>query len=97
MAAGCLRHCAAALFGAPGEAVGYDRLLKSNTSKRRSHSLFRQGCMIYQLSANMPEKWLRPITEMFAALLAEGPVFSRTCGVIYMRGCLRCWIVFGGC
>jgi hypothetical protein len=70
------------LLGAAGEAVGYDRLLKSNTSKRRSHSLFRQGCMIYQLMPTMPEKWLGPITEKFAALLADVPVFSRTYGVI---------------
>ncbi len=31
------------LLGAAGEALGYDRLLKSNTAKRRTHSLFRQG------------------------------------------------------
>ena len=29
------------LLGAAGEAIGYDRYLKSNTSKQRSHSLFR--------------------------------------------------------
>jgi transposase len=34
------------LLGAAGEALGYDRLLKSNTTKRRTHSLFRQGCML---------------------------------------------------
>jgi len=31
------------LLGAAGEALGYDRHLKSNTAKRRTHSLFRQG------------------------------------------------------
>ena len=31
------------LLGAAGEALGYDRHLKSNTTKRRTHSLFRQG------------------------------------------------------
>jgi hypothetical protein len=31
------------LLGAAGEALGYDRHLKSNTSKKRTHSLFRQG------------------------------------------------------
>jgi hypothetical protein len=34
------------LLGAAGEALGYDRLLKSNTTKRRTPSLFRQGCML---------------------------------------------------
>jgi hypothetical protein len=36
------------LLGAAGEALGYDRHVKSNTSKRRTHSLFRQGCMLYE-------------------------------------------------
>jgi hypothetical protein len=36
------------LLGAAGESLGYDRLLKSNTVKKRVHSLFRQGCMLYQ-------------------------------------------------
>ena len=36
------------LLGAVGESLGLDRLLKSNTSKTRTHSLFRQGCMLYQ-------------------------------------------------
>ena len=34
------------LLGAAGEALGYDRHLKSNTSKQRTHSLFRQGAML---------------------------------------------------
>jgi hypothetical protein len=33
------------LLGAVGESLGMDRLLKSNTSKTRTYSLFRQGCM----------------------------------------------------
>ena len=37
------------LLGAAGEALGYDRMLKTNTVKRRVHSLFRQGCMLYDL------------------------------------------------
>jgi len=31
------------LLGAAGESVGLDRLLRANTAKRRTHSLFRQG------------------------------------------------------
>ncbi len=33
-------------LGAAGESLGMDRQLKSNTSKTRTHSLFRQGCML---------------------------------------------------
>ena len=35
------------ILGTAGESLGMDRLLKTNTSKRRTHSLFRQGCMLY--------------------------------------------------
>ena len=43
------------LLGAVGESLGMDRLLKSNTSKARTHSLIRQGCMLYDLIPNMPD------------------------------------------
>ena len=33
------------LLGAAGESLGYDRHLKTNTTRRRTHSLFRQGSM----------------------------------------------------
>ena len=70
------------LLGAAGEALGYDRLLKSNTTKRRTHSLFRQGCMLYDLIPTMPDKRLQPLIEKFAAMLAEVPVFANTFGSI---------------
>jgi hypothetical protein len=68
------------LLGAAGEALGYDRMLKSNTTKRRTHSLFRQGCMLYELIPTMPEARLRPLVECFAVLLAEQPVFAHVFG-----------------
>ena len=68
--------------GAAGEALGYDRLLKSNTAKRRTHSLFRQGCMLYDLIPTMPDKRLLPLVESFAEMLAEVPVFADTFGAI---------------
>jgi transposase len=70
------------LLGAAGEALGYDRLLKSNTTKRRTHSLFRQGCMLYDLIPTMPDKRLVPLIEKFAAMLAEVPVFANTFGAV---------------
>src|SRR3954469_8794994 len=57
------------LLGAAGESLGMDRHLKSNTVKTRTHSLFRQGCMLYDLIPNMPEHRLRPLMERFAELL----------------------------
>ena len=56
----------------------YDRHLKSNTTKRRTHSLFRQGCMLYELIPTMREHRLLPLVERFAAMLAGLPVFADT-------------------
>jgi hypothetical protein len=70
------------LLGAAGEALGYDRYLKSNTAKHRTHSVFRQGCMLYELIPTMPELRLLPLVERFATMLAELPVFADTFGSI---------------
>jgi hypothetical protein len=70
------------LLGAAGEALGYDRMLKTNTVKRRVHSLFRQGCMLYDLIPNMPEARLRPLMERFAQMLHEQPLFAEVFGPI---------------
>lgn len=70
------------LLGAAGEALGYDRHLKSNTVQRRTHSLFRQGCMLYELLPTMPDIRLRPLMQRFAALLLEQPVFADLFGTI---------------
>ena len=75
------------LLGAAGEALGYDRHLKSNTSKKRTHSLFRQGAMLYELIPMMPEPRLRPLVERFGAMLLEIPVFNAVYGK--MRGFMR--------
>ena len=70
------------LLGAAGEALGYDRLLKSNTTKRRTHSLLRQGHMLHQLIPTMPEHRLRPLMAQFAERLAAQPVFAEMFGAI---------------
>lgn len=70
------------VLGAAGEALGYDRMLRSNTAKRRTHSLFRQGSMLYELIPAMPEERLLPLVETFVAMLAEVPVFAETFGVV---------------
>jgi hypothetical protein len=64
------------LLGAVGESLGMDRLLKSNTSKTRTHSLFRQGCMLYDLIPNMPEHRLAPLMQAFNAAVANAAVFA---------------------
>jgi len=69
------------LLGAAGESLGMDRHLKSNTVKTRSHSLFRQGSMLYDLIPNMPEHRLKPLVERFAELLQQSRAFTETFAV----------------
>ena len=64
------------LLGEVGERLGMDRLLKSNTSKTRTHSLFRQGCMLYELIPTMPEHRLGPLIAAFAQALDRAGEFS---------------------
>ena len=70
------------LLGGAGEALGMDRLLKSNTVKRRVHSLFRQGCLYYDAIPNMPGPTLCALIERFQALLMENKVTAAVFAVI---------------
>ena len=64
------------MLGTAGESLGMDRLLKSNTSKSRTHSLFRQGCMLYELIPNMPEHRLMPLMQRFIEMLVSSGLFG---------------------
>src|SRR6201997_3511830 len=70
------------LLGAAGESLGYDRMLKTNTAKRRVHSLFRQGCMLYDLIPMMPEARLRPLMQRFSRMLQDQPLFADVFGPV---------------
>ena len=70
------------LLGAAGEALGYDRMLKTNTVKRRVHSLFRQGCMLYDLMPTMREEWLAPLMQRFSLMLQQQPLFADVFGPV---------------
>lgn len=74
------------LLGAVGETLGMDRLLKSNTSKTRTHSLFRQGCMLDELIPNMPEHRLAPLMTAFANAVSQASAFSGILTQAEMRG-----------
>jgi hypothetical protein len=70
------------LLGAAGESLGMERYLKANTDKRRTYSLFRQGCMYYRALPNMPEHRMRPLLERFVQLVSEIPFFREIFGFI---------------
>ena len=69
-------------LGAASEALGYDRRLRANTAKRRTHSLLRQGQMLYDAIANMPEQRLRPLMEKFTELVLAQPLFTQVFGFL---------------
>ena len=64
------------LLGAAGEALGYDRMLKASTTKRRVHSLFRQGSLLYDLLPTMRDEWLVPLMQRFSQMLQDQPLFA---------------------
>jgi hypothetical protein len=70
------------LLGAAGESLSMDRTLRTSTAKRRVHSLFRQGCLLYELIPNMPEQRLRPLVERYQQLLLQNAVFAEAFGLI---------------
>lgn len=69
------------LLGMAGESLGYDRMLKANTVKRRTHSLFRQGVMLYELIPMMPEERLRPLVQRFGEMLLGRRTFTAVFGL----------------
>ena len=70
------------LLGAASEAAGLDRLLKANTSKQRTHSLFRQGLYWFTALPNAPEKWVRPLMEHFNRILEQHPLCQAVFAVL---------------
>ena len=70
------------LLGAAGESLGMDRHLKSNTAKHRTHSLFRQGCMLYELIPSMPEPRLWPLIERFGEIVMQNRALAQTFSIV---------------
>jgi hypothetical protein len=67
------------LLGGAGERVGCDRALKANTSKHRSHSLFRQG---REYLAGCVRRHCEALRAAFLALLKAHPQETSTYGLI---------------
>ena len=53
-----------------------------NTVKHRTHSLFRQGHMLYEHIPNWPPERLRPLLDEFAAVLAEHRLYKRMFAIL---------------
>jgi Transposase DDE domain len=70
------------MLGAAGEATGLDAKFKANTSKRRQHSLYRQGWMYYECLVTMRDEWAVPLLEKFEELLAEQKCTREVFGIL---------------
>ena len=77
-----LAHALVTLLGAAAEAIGYDRLMKANTVKTRTHSLFRQGTYWFSRIPTMSVEKLAPLLRALEAQLAKHLVFKQIFGVL---------------
>ena len=69
------------VLGAAGEGLGMDRMLKANTVKKRTHSLFRQGCHYYASIPAMKQELLDPLVQRFGEYLFREPVYVHAFGL----------------
>lgn len=70
------------LLGATGESLGLDKGLKANTTKRRTHSLFRQGYYYYHQLAKMPADKAKQLLSRFDEILKEHQQLVDILGVL---------------
>lgn len=70
------------MLGAAGEACGMDRMLKSNTVKTRTMSLFNQGSYWYSASRNMREDRLHMLMTEFGKIISGHAALRQIFGVI---------------
>jgi hypothetical protein len=77
-----IAHSLLTLLGAACEQIGFDRRLKVNTSKKRTHSLFTQGSYWYNRIPRMFEEELEELMTAFGKIVREQAVFDEIFGVI---------------
>lgn len=65
------------LLGAAGEKEGFDRYLKVNTVKTRTHSLITQGLYYYEYWPNFKPEQKEQIMRAFELLLAQLPQWKQ--------------------
>lgn len=73
---------ATTLLGAAGEALGLDRLLKANTAKKRTPSLYCQGLHYYNAILTMKSEKVVRLIEKFAELARAQAVCVELFGLL---------------
>jgi hypothetical protein len=79
---GAIAAALVTLLGAAGEAVGEDRYLKANTSKKRTHSLLNQGLYYFDRLPSLREERARALVAKFEELLRQHSTFREIFGLI---------------
>jgi len=77
-----MAHALLTMLGAACEETGLDQMLRANTVKRRTHSLYRQGTIAYGMLPMMPDEWLEPLMEAFGRIVQEHHVTNEIFGII---------------
>jgi glycosyltransferase A (GT-A) superfamily protein (DUF2064 family) len=70
------------LLGEAGERAGLDRYLKANTSKKRTMSLYNQGCYWLMAIPNMKPERLESLVASYAQVLQEHRLTTEMLGII---------------
>jgi len=70
------------MLGAAAERTGIDRMLKANTVAKRTHSLFRQGLMLWDRIPNEKEERLVMLIQAFDEIVREHAVFRSLFGIL---------------
>lgn len=69
-------------LGAACEKVGFDKHLKINTAKKRTISLFRQGCIIFNRLDRMAKDTAKKLIKAFLDLINDSKELTEILGVI---------------
>ena len=79
---GAVAHALLTLLGAAGERCGLDRTLRTNTSKKRQLSLYRQGSFWYEALPNMRPERLALLMGAYDEVLREHAFFREIFGIL---------------
>jgi hypothetical protein len=69
------------VLGAAGESLGMDRMMKANTVKKRTHSLFRQGLHYYASIPMMKQEQLEKLVQRFGEYVRREAVYMNAFGL----------------
>jgi len=79
---GAIAHALLTLLGAAGERCGLDRTLKTNTVKRRTLSLYRQGSFWYDAIPAMPDDRLVQLMSAYDECVREQQLLREIFGLL---------------